>query len=64
MFQNYFFIDHVQVTTSEFDIEQSWSKSVKAATRGDLENFTKFKGKHPCQSFFFNKVTGLDLQLD
>ena len=24
-----------------------------------LENFTKFTGKHLCQSLFFNKVAGL-----
>ena len=24
-----------------------------------LENFTKFTGKHLCQSFFFNKTAGL-----
>ena len=27
--------------------------------KGVLENFTKFTGKHLCQSLFFNKVTGL-----
>ena len=26
---------------------------------GVLRNFTKFKGKHLCQSLFFNKVAGL-----
>ena len=25
---------------------------------GVLKNFAKFTGKHPCQSFFFNKVAG------
>ena len=30
--------------------------------KGILKNFAKFTGKHQCQSFFFNKVTGLDLQ--
>ena len=29
--------------------------------KGVLRNFTKFKGKHLCQSLFFNKVTGLRL---
>ena len=28
-----------------------------------LRNFTKFTGKHLCQSLFFNKVPGLGLQL-
>ena len=27
--------------------------------KGVLRNFTKFTGKHLCQSFFFNKVAGL-----
>ena len=26
--------------------------------KGVLRNFTKFTGKHPCQSLFFNKVVG------
>ena len=26
---------------------------------GILRNFAKFKGKHLCQSLFFNKVVGL-----
>ena len=26
--------------------------------KGVLRNFTKFAGKHLCQSLFFNKVTG------
>ena len=29
------------------------------AKKGVLKNFTKFKGKHLCQSLFFNKVEGL-----
>ena len=29
--------------------------------KGFLRNFTKFTGKHLCQSLFFNKVTGLRL---
>ena len=28
--------------------------------KGVLRNFTKFTGKHLCQSFFFNKVPGLN----
>ena len=27
--------------------------------KGVLRNFTKFRGKHVCQSFFFNEVAGL-----
>ena len=30
--------------------------------KGVLRNFTKFTGKHLCQSLFFNKVTGLGLK--
>ena len=33
-----------------------WSCSVK---KDVLKNFTKFTGKHPWQSFFFNKVAGV-----
>ena len=29
--------------------------------KGVLRNFTKLIGKHPCQSFLFNKVAGLNL---
>ena len=29
------------------------------AQKCSLENFTKFTGKHLCQSLFFNKVAGL-----
>ena len=29
--------------------------------KGVLRNFTKFTGKHLCQSLFFNKVAGLRL---
>ena len=29
--------------------------------KGVLRNFAKFTGKHLCQSLFFNKVTGLQL---
>ena len=31
--------------------------------KGVLKNFAKFKGKHLCQGFFFNKVAGSSLQL-
>ena len=31
--------------------------------QGALRNFTKFTGKHLCQSLFFNKVVGLRLKL-
>ena len=31
--------------------------------KGVLRNFTKFTGKHLCQSLFFNKVAGLSVFL-
>ena len=31
--------------------------------KGVLRHFTKFRGKHLCQSFFFNKVAGLQEHL-
>ena len=31
----------------------------KQSPRDVLRNFTKFTGKHLCQSLFFNKVAGL-----
>ena len=31
--------------------------------KGVLKNFAKFTGKHLCQRLFFNKVTGLSLQI-
>ena len=30
-----------------------------SAKKGFLRNFTKFIGKHLCQSLFFNKVAGI-----
>ena len=30
--------------------------------KGVFKNFTKFAGKHLCQSFFFNKVAGVSLR--
>ena len=30
--------------------------------KGVLKNFAKFRGKRHCQSLFFNKVAGHDLQ--
>ena len=39
------------------DIRSSHRKC--SVTRGVLRNFTKFTGKHLCQSLFFNKVAGL-----
>ena len=35
------------------------SHKVCSVRKGVLKNFTKFTGKHLCQSLFFNKVAGL-----
>ena len=35
------------------------SRSEVFCKKGFLKNFTKFTGKHLCQSLFFNKVAGL-----
>ena len=34
-------------------------QNTEAATKGVLKIFTKFRGKHLCQSLFFNKPGGL-----
>ena len=49
---NYFFQNHFLFRSSH----QRCSMK-----KGVLRNFTKFTGKHLCQSLFFNKVTGLAL---
>ena len=35
------------------------SRQMCSMRKGVLRNFTKFTGKHLCQSLFFNKVAGL-----
>ena len=45
-----------------FNAFQLFSEAATAGVlqkRGVLRNFTKFTGKHLCQSLFFNKVAGL-----
>ena len=37
-------------------VHSNSSKFTEAATGGVLKNFTKFKGKHLCQSLFLNEV--------
>ena len=32
--------------------------------KGVLRNFAKFTGKHLCQRLFFNKVAGVELQVN
>ena len=40
-------------------IKHGSSHPDKFRKKGVLRNFTKFTGKHPCQSLLFNKVAGL-----
>ena len=53
------------IWVSEIDQFNSWSianqkqPSEVFYIKGVLRNFTKFTGKHLCQSLFFNKVAGL-----
>ena len=42
-----------------FDGSDRSSRPEMLCKKGVLRNFTKFKGKHLCQSLFFNKVAGL-----
>ena len=47
---------------AEFTVGNSKNRSSHqrcSMEKGVLRNFTKFTGKHLCQSFFFNKVAGL-----
>ena len=45
--------------TGKFCYRRGKFQNTETASGGVLKNFTKFIGKHPCQSFFFNKVAGL-----
>ena len=45
--------------TGKFCYRHGNFQNTEAATEGFLKNFTKFKGKHLCQSLLFNKVAGL-----
>ena len=42
--------------TGKFCYRHGNFQNTEAATVGFLKNLTKFKGKHLCQSLFFNKV--------
>ena len=46
-------------TTGLFPHPFRSSRPEVSCKKGVLRNFTKFTGKHLCQSLFFNKVTGL-----
>ena len=45
--------------TGKFCYQREKFQNTEAATGGVLRSFTKFTGKHLCQSSFFNKVAGL-----
>ena len=44
---------------SETEISSRSSRPGVLCKKGALRNFSKFTGKHLCQSLFFNKVAGL-----
>ena len=51
-------IEHAQIDFFILMITRS-SRPEAFFKKGVLRNFTKFTGKHLCQSLFFNKVAGL-----
>ena len=63
-FKNTYFEEHLQTVASGSANVCFWPvKSMMRSSRPDvlckksvLRNFTKFTGKHMCQSFFFNNV--------
>ena len=53
-------MDSCQRTWIEVEITEIEEQSLEVfCQKGVLRNFTKFTGKHPCQSLFFNNVAGL-----
>ena len=61
-YQKQFFInnDNVRSNFITFTLRSSHRRCY--LKKGVLKNFAKFKGKHLCQSLFFNKVAGLSMQ--
>ena len=50
----------MEMSMSEFEILRDRSSRQRCSIKkGVLRNFTKFTGKHLCQSLLFNKVAGL-----
>ena len=45
--------------TGKFCYRHGNFQNTEATTGGVLKSFTKFTGKHPCQSLSLNKVAGL-----
>ena len=50
-------VNYVQIIKKNMRTHRSSHPEV-FCKKGVLRNFTKFTGKHPCQSLFFNKVAG------
>ena len=48
--------------TSKFCYRYGDFQNTEAVTGSVLKSFTKFRGKHLCQSLFFNKVAVIKLQ--
>ena len=55
----YLILKHISFSLFYFFLNELKVQNAKAATRGVLENFTKFNGKHLCHSLFLNKVLGI-----
>ena len=53
------FIDNERLLTYGYSVKYRSSRPDVFCKEGVLRNFTKFKGKHLCQSLFFNKVADL-----
>ena len=52
-------IDYVVRLLSNYELQKPWSSRPEVfCKKGVLRNFTKFTGKHLCQSLLFNKVAG------
>ena len=55
----------IKIINGQVQRSVEYLRSTEVSTRGVLQkkgvlrNFTKFTGKHLCQSLFFNKVAGL-----
>ena len=54
----------ISICLSKSDRGCRSSRSEVFCKKGVLRNFTKFTGKHLCQSFFFNRVAGLIFKID
>ena len=55
----------IYTNSRELDCPGQWKSSHRRCSvrKGVLRNFSKFRGKHLCQSLFFNKAAGLPATL-